>query len=129
MSWGNTTADAEKLLRGLKSLTEAVGRNEVSKDLSTSRNAIPDLPPIPEMALSPRKAVQSSWETTRLEDSRGRISAEVVTCYPPGIPILYPGEVLTDDTIAYLDIMRRLAFGISGPKDTSLETIRVVKDL
>ncbi|NLA59831.1 MAG: aminotransferase class V-fold PLP-dependent enzyme [Firmicutes bacterium] len=129
VSWGNTTADAEKLLRGLKSLTEAVGRNEVSKDLSTSRNAIPDLPPIPEMALSPRKAVQSSWETTRLEDSRGRISAEVVTCYPPGIPILYPGEVLTDDTIAYLDIMRRLAFGISGPKDTSLETIRVVKDL
>ena len=128
VSWGNTAADVEKLLGGLRSLTEAVERNEISKDLSSSRNTIPDLPPIPEMALSPRKAVESPWETARLRDAKGRVSAEVVTCYPPGIPILYPGEILTDDTIAYLEVMRELAFGISGPRDTSLETIRVVKD-
>lgn len=128
VSWGNTAADVEKLLGGLRSLTEAVERNEISKDLSSSRKTIPDLPPIPEMALSPRKAVESPWETARLRDAKGRVSAEVVTCYPPGIPILYPGEILTDDTIAYLEVMRELAFGISGPRDTSLETIRVVKD-
>lgn len=128
VSWGNTTAHVEKLLEGLRDLAGAVGRNQATKDLESSRREIPDLPPIPEMALSPRKAVQSAWETARLSDAKGRVSAEVVTCYPPGIPILYPGEVLTDDTISYLEIMRELAFGISGPKDTSLQTIRVVKD-
>ncbi|HHX28884.1 MAG: aminotransferase class I/II-fold pyridoxal phosphate-dependent enzyme [Bacillota bacterium] len=128
VSWGNTTADVEKLLAGLRDLTGAVERGEVPKDLSSSQRPIPDLPPIPEMALTPRKAAESPWEKAPLHDTRGRISAEVVTCYPPGIPILFPGEIITEDTIAYLDIVKELAFGISGPSDTTLETIRVVKD-
>ncbi|HHY76285.1 MAG TPA: aminotransferase class I/II-fold pyridoxal phosphate-dependent enzyme [Firmicutes bacterium] len=128
VSWGNTGAQVEKLLEGLRDLTAAVARGEVARDLASSPKSVPDLPPIPEMALTPRKAVQSPWESVPLQDATGRVSAEVVTCYPPGIPILYPGEVITGDTIAYLEVMRKLAFGISGPKDTSLETIRVVKD-
>jgi lysine decarboxylase len=80
------------------------------------------------MALIPRKAVQSPWERTLLDDSVDRISAEVVTCYPPGIPILYPGEVISQETVEYLHVIRRLAFGISGPEDRTLTTLRVVKE-
>jgi arginine decarboxylase len=128
VSWGNTTEDVAKLLRGLEELTKAVEQGEVSRDLTSTQGSIPDLPPIPEMALTPRKAVESPWATVPLREARGRISAEVVTCYPPGIPILYPGEVITSDAIAYLGVVKKLAFGISGPSDPTLETIRVVED-
>lgn len=129
VSFGNTEADIRALLEGLRSLRRAVEAGELPRDLQAAQQSIPDLPPIPEMALSPRQAVQSKWERVPLEQSKGRISAEVVTCYPPGIPILYPGEVISQETIDYLRIISRLAFGISGPEDKTLTTLRVVRDV
>lgn len=129
ISYGNTTNDVEKLLFGLKSLTEAAERGELAPDLLAAQKSIPELPPFPEMALTPRKAVTCAWERVGLAQTQDRVSAEVVTCYPPGIPIVYPGEVITGETIAYLKVVKELAFGISGPEDRTLETLRVVKDV
>lgn len=129
VSFGNSPQDIALLLDGLKSLVDAVHHGELPKDLLAAQKSIPALPPIPEMALSPRRAVESPWERVRLEEAGGRISSEVVTVYPPGIPILYPGEVITRETVAYLNIIKKLAFGISGPEDRTLTTLRVVKEM
>jgi arginine decarboxylase len=127
VSFGNTSNDVSKLLSGLKSLVAAVERGELAKDLLSAQKFIPDLPPVPEMALLPGKAVEAPYERVPLNDTWDRVSAEVVTCYPPGIPILYPGEVITKETVAYLNVVKDLAFGINGPEDRSLSTLRVVK--
>lgn len=128
VSFGNSPRDISALLEGLRSLVDAVRRGDIPKDLAASQKRIPALPPVPEMALVPRKAVESSWESVPLDSAIGRVSAEVVTCYPPGIPILYPGEIITRETVEYLNVMRKLAFGISGPQDRSLNRLRVVKE-
>ncbi|MGH7756343.1 MAG: hypothetical protein ACREM8_08680, partial [Vulcanimicrobiaceae bacterium] len=58
--------------------------------------------------------------------SAGRICAEVITPYPPGIPVLSPGETITPEIIDYLDLERRAGVRMQGPNDTELRTIRVV---
>ncbi len=127
VSYGNTEADAARLLAGLRSLVSAVRRGNLPKDLLFAQKSIPDLPPIPKMTMLPAKAVEAPYERVLLDDAQDRVSAEVVTCYPPGIPILYPGEVITKEAIAYLSVVKELAFGVSGPEDRSLHRLRVVK--
>ena len=129
MSYGNDMADALTLINGLKELIKAVRDGEIPKKLRISQDSVPKLPPAPKMALIPRKAAQAPWERVPLKGSIGRISSEVITCYPPGIPILYPGEMISTEVTDYLQIMRLLAFGISGPEDRTLATIRVVKQM
>jgi len=57
---------------------------------------------IPVMGMPPRKAYFSKKETIKLSESEGRMSAEIVTPYPPGIPILIPGEEITAGIIEYI---------------------------
>ncbi len=127
VSFGNTSSDVLRLLEGLRSLVAAVAAGDIAKDLLHAQKFIPELPPVPEMALLPGKAVEAPYERIPLEDALDRVSAEVVTCYPPGIPILFPGEVIAKETVAYLNVVKDLAFGISGPEDRSLRTLRVVR--
>ncbi len=128
VSYANTSEDVSLLVRALRDLVQAVANGSLPKNLLACQKSIPSLPGIPKMALVPRAAVQRPWERALLDSSVGRISAEVVTCYPPGIPILYPGEVISQETVEYLHVIRHLAFGISGPEDRTLTTLRVVKD-
>ena len=129
VSFGNSLKDIYTLIEALKSLCHAAETRQLPKKLAAAQQSIPGLPPVPEMAMTPRKAVQAHWNRVPLGESLGRISAEVVTCYPPGIPILYPGEIISQETIEYLDVIRRLAFGISGPEDRTLTTLRVVNQM
>ncbi len=129
VSFGNTESQVQRLVDALKSLVSAVRRGNIQKSLGSARITIPDLPETPEMRLTPKQAVESLWERVALRDAKDRISAEVVTCYPPGIPITYPGEAITQDTLSYLEVARDLALGISGPEDRTLTTLRVVKQL
>ena len=59
-------------------------------------------------------------------DSAGRICAETVTCYPPGIPILVPGERITPAAVQYCLTLQRQGYTILGPEDPTLNTLEVV---
>ena len=59
-------------------------------------------PPEPETVLTPRKARFSPWEKAVLEQAEGRISAEQIAPYPPGVPVIAPGERITKKALAYL---------------------------
>lgn len=84
------------------------------------------LPPIPELVVTPREAFLSDHVEVPFRSSAGRICAEVVTPYPPGIPIVCPGERLTKDIIDYLRLELRAGVHIQGPVDEKLRTIRVL---
>lgn len=128
VSFGNTPCDVARLVEALRDLVSCIHRGDIAKDLLNSQAGIPDLPPAPSMAMTPRQAMESVWEKVPVAGALNRVSAEVVTCYPPGIPILFPGEIINQDTLSYLEVVKRLAFGISGPEDTTLATLRVVKE-
>jgi arginine decarboxylase len=86
------------------------------------------VPDLPQPALTPREAFYRRSAPIAFADSAGRIAAEFVMVYPPGIPILMPGEWITQRNIDY--IMEHLEAGlpVQGTEDSTLEYIRVVVD-
>ncbi|HXM17296.1 MAG TPA: aminotransferase class I/II-fold pyridoxal phosphate-dependent enzyme [Candidatus Tumulicola sp.] len=84
------------------------------------------MPPIPELAVTPREAFLSDHVEVPFKKSAGSVCAEVVTPYPPGIPILCPGERITNDIIEYLRLELKAGVHIQGPVDPKLRTIRVL---
>jgi arginine decarboxylase len=86
------------------------------------------LPKIPPMRMLPRDAFLATTESVPFKDSRGRICAETIAPYPPGIPVLAPGEEITRDLIDYLRLEMKAGVRIQGPYDDKLRTVRVVKE-
>jgi arginine/lysine/ornithine decarboxylase len=82
--------------------------------------------PIPPLAMPPRAAALARKTTMNLDAAAGRTCAEMVMFYPPGIPLLMPGEMITGETI---DVCRQLlaAGAHLYASDPSLETVRVVE--
>lgn len=64
---------------------------------------LPLQPPLPRLCLRPRQAYLSSISTVAPDEAIGRIAARPVYAYPPGIPLVYPGELLQRDLLAYVD--------------------------
>ncbi|MBV8727300.1 MAG: arginine decarboxylase, partial [Candidatus Eremiobacteraeota bacterium] len=85
------------------------------------------LPKIPPMRMPPREAFLAATEPVRFKSSKGRICAEVITPYPPGIPVIAPGEEITAEIIDYLDLELRAGVHMQGPFDPHLKRIRVIK--
>jgi len=76
--------------------------------------------------MTPRDAFFAAARTVPLAAAAGQVAAELVTPYPPGIPVLVPGEVATADKLAYLEAGRAHGMYVCGPADPSLATLRVV---
>ncbi len=80
----------------------------------------------PVAAMSPRAAFFAPSQTVPLDRAVGRVSAELVAPYPPGIPVLAPGEEVTTDALAALDAARAAGVRIAYAADPTLATLRVV---
>jgi len=76
--------------------------------------------------ISPQKALQSTCISVTLEESVGKISAEMIVLSPPGIPILSPGEEITEEAISHLLLKRAQKMLFQGASNPSLATINVV---
>ncbi len=68
---------------------------------------------------------QTAVRAVRLEEAAGRQAAEMVIPYPPGIPVLYAGERVTPQTVAYLSALSRQGASFQGVQDPTLQTIRI----
>ncbi len=86
------------------------------------------LPKTPPMRMLPRDAFLAPTEIVTFRKSKGRICAETIAPYPPGIPVLAPGEEITDEILNYLRLELKAGVRIQGPYDSELRTIRVVKE-
>lgn len=113
--------DAERLVEALAHAVEAVEAADLAE-----RRDFAEPPPWGPLELSPRDAFLGAQEVIPFEDAEGRIAAESLAAYPPGVPNVLPGERLTAPTLAY--IADSIAHGglVRGASDRSLKTIRVV---
>jgi len=79
-----------------------------------------------EVATSPREAFLGATASIAVDDAVGRVSAEAIAGYPPGIPVLLPGELISADVIGYLRELRRVGARLHGASDPEFGTIRVL---
>ena len=71
-------------------------------------------------------AEDAPWEELPLPDTAGRISAEWIYLYPPGIPLAAPGERIVPKLLAQLERYRRQGMSLEGTRDLTGEKLRVV---
>jgi arginine/lysine/ornithine decarboxylase len=83
---------------------------------------------LPEQVFSPTEAFHAPQERVPLMESVGRVSAELAASYPPGIPVVVPGERLTPELVEYLALQVLAGCRIVGPRDPELDTIQVVRE-
>jgi arginine decarboxylase len=121
-----TIADSKK---ELNILVNALQR--MSKDFESEVTIIEPfvtMPDIPRLAMTPRDAFYATTEVVPFAESVGRISAEFIMVYPPGIPIFIPGEIITEDNISYIHMNIEAGLPVQGPEDDELKLIRVIKE-
>ncbi len=80
----------------------------------------------PELKLSPKEAFYGSKMSVPVKEAAGKISGELVMCYPPGIPILTPGELITEEIIEYIDYSREKGCSLMGTRDPECMMIDVM---
>ena len=81
----------------------------------------------PIVRLSPNHAFFSEKKIVALRDSVGEICGEFVMCYPPGIPIIAPGEEITEEIINYIKYAKEKGCLLTGTEDMNIENIKVVE--
>ena len=81
----------------------------------------------PQVAATPQEAFYAEKTSLPIEQSAGHICAESVMCYPPGIPILAPGERITPEIIRYIRYMKEKGGSLTGLEDLDIERINVLK--
>ncbi len=81
----------------------------------------------PVVACSPQEAFYADKTSLTLEESIGGICCEFVMCYPPGIPILAPGEKITREIIDYITYSKEKGSSLTGPEDMEITRLNVMK--
>lgn len=81
----------------------------------------------PRVVVSPQKAFYSDKESVPVKEAAGRISGEFVMCYPPGIPILAPGEEITDEITEYILYAKEKGCSMQGTEDPKIENLMVLE--
>ena len=113
---------------GLQRLGDSL--EEIDADLTGTPESREDGPAVYGMRAqarcSLREAMDSPCRPVRLKESEGQISAEFVYLYPPGIPILAPGENIARNILDVIEEYIKKGLPIQGPEDESLETLRVL---
>ncbi|OUL35735.1 arginine decarboxylase [Nostoc sp. T09] len=126
ISLGNTQADIEQLVQGITTLAQINPLPPEKKELIFWDNIFKLANSV---RISPREAFFTPTETLPLEETSDRICAEIVCPYPPGIPVLMPGELITKPAIEYLRYIQATGGLITGCQDLSLTSLKVLKSL
>lgn len=81
----------------------------------------------PEVVHGPQEAFYAEKEALPIEKTAGRVCSEFVMCYPPGIPILAPGERITEEILTYIRYAKKKGCQMTGPEDMNIQYLNVMK--
>jgi arginine decarboxylase len=126
LTLGDGESEARTLVAALRDMAANHGGDRDFSALEDIYNNI-SYPEMPEQVLSPRQALFGDTRTIPFRQAAGKICAEIITFYPPGIPLLCPGERISEDVIEYCERLQEAGLHISGPEDYTLKTVKVVE--
>ena len=120
LSMGDRPQELERLVSALAEI-----RRRYQKDSSglLSQEYIS-----PEVAVSPQEAFYAGKRSVPIEESEGYVCSEFVMCYPPGIPILAPGERITRDILDYIAYAKEKGCSMTGPEDPEILNINILEE-
>lgn len=81
----------------------------------------------PQVIVSPQEAFYAEKESLPILETKGRVCSEFVMCYPPGIPILAPGEKITEDILNYILYAKEKGCSMTGPEDPEILRLNVIR--
>ena len=120
ISVGDRQRDIERLVSALYEIRRRYSRS------STGMTHQEYIEPI--VKATPQEAFYADSENLPIEDTCGRVCSEFVMCYPPGIPILAPGERITQEIIDYILYAKEKGCQLTGPEDEKVERLNVIKE-
>lgn len=121
LSVGDRLRDIECLVSALSEIKRRFGRDQAGL-----------MEPVyikPLVCVSPQDAFYAEKESLPLQETSGRVCSEFVMCYPPGIPILAPGERITDEILGYIEYAREKGCSLTGPEDVEIKRLNVLKEV
>lgn len=120
ISVGDRHLDLERLASAL---------SEIKRRYQKDKSGLFDYEYInPQVVLTPQEAFYAPKQTLPLAESVGHICSEFVMCYPPGIPILAPGERITEEILDYIQYSKEKGCFLTGTEDHKVENINVLKE-
>ena len=122
ISLGNTTEDIQQLIAACETLVRLTLNRDRSKVIPQQKSAINY-----QQVISPREAYFAPTETVKIERAGDRLCGELICPYPPGIPLLMPGEIITSEAVEYLQQVLAAGGTITGCKDPTLQTLQTLK--
>ncbi|KAL5703116.1 hypothetical protein ACHQM5_028250 [Ranunculus cassubicifolius] len=120
---GTCREHVQRLIAGLEHLSTHTIKKRTKKVVTTEHFPFTDIT----MSLNPREAFFASKKSVSIRDSPGNVCGELICPYPPGIPVLFPGEIITEDALKYLLDVRNKGAEITGASDPSLSSIVICK--
>lgn len=122
ISSGNTKLDIQQLIKALNNLSYITPLKPHKLGCKSTKIQFNNI-----ISISLREAFFANSEILPFEKTQNRICAEIICPYPPGIPVLMPGEVITKSALEYLQEIQNMGGFITGCADSSLRTLKVVK--
>ena len=119
LSIGDRQRDLERLVSALSEIRRRFGKEGTGMTVPEYID--------PQVAVSPQEAFYADKESLPIEETAGYICSEFVMCYPPGIPILAPGERITDEILAYIAFAKEKGCTMTGPEDADILRLNVIK--
>ena len=120
VSVGDRPKDIERLVAALAEIRRNY-RKDPSKTLKMEY-----IDPV--VVCGPQDAFYAEKESLPIAKTCGRICSEFVMCYPPGIPILAPGEQITEEILTYIRYAKKKGCQITGPEDMSIQYLNVMTE-
>lgn len=120
ISVGDRKRDIERLISAMSEIKRRFGKTEA--------NMLTQEYISPVVAEAPRKAFYADKISVPLEESAGKVCTEFVMCYPPGIPILAPGELITPEIIEYIKYAKEKGCQMTGTEDLRIEHLNVLAE-
>lgn len=120
LSIGDRSREIERLVSALAEIRRRYAKEDRS---GLMRQEYID----PDVAVSPQDAFYARKESLPIMETAGRICSEFVMCYPPGIPILAPGERITSQILSYIQYAKEKGCSMTGPEDAMIEHLNVLK--
>ena len=137
---GNTEGDISRLVSALRRISDRFGAagkrpacggvesegNNMSAAMPAAEQALLFTLPIPEYAVSPRTAYFSEKKRVPWEQAKGAVAGEMIAPYPPGIPVVYPGERISAELWELLTKYKQEKRHLHGPSDARLDTFLIL---
>lgn len=120
-----TMADDDAHIAQLLDCLRALAQTEPAGHVTSSVPVAPAA--LPKMVLTPRQAAARATKTVPLLQAAGETCAEQIIPYPPGVPLLMPGEMIDRDMIDHLRALLAAGIKLVGPQDAGLGTVLVVR--